>query len=361
MIQGWNEIILLLGAGQGFLLAVLLLSKKANRIANLFFSALIFLVSIKLLVPILYHSLHPVIIIINESSILLFAALHFLYAYMVIYPKKIKTPILYLLFLPFTLLIIFHIVYYYSTQILLINNKLYIHIFVIGSTIFSMVIMIFVLRIIKKYKVDIRNNLSSIEKISLDWLKLISLIIFIADALVLVIYPASYVFDFNVLSFISRIGVILAILIFITGYLVLNQPRIPNSEIKPEVKYKTSGLINSKSIEIEQKLKELLEIKKIYLKEKLTISEFTNEMNVPETYISQVINERFKLNFYNLIAKYRVEEAARRICSKEYNHLTLLAIAFDVGFGSKSTFNIAFKKFKGVTPSEFKRNKIVNS
>ena len=40
MIQGWIEIILLLGAGQGFLLAVLLLSKKVNRIANLFFSAL---------------------------------------------------------------------------------------------------------------------------------------------------------------------------------------------------------------------------------------------------------------------------------------------------------------------------------
>lgn len=313
------------------------------------------MVSLKLIVPILYGFFHPIFIIINETSILLFAPLHFLYAFYAINTKKAHKAIPYLLFLPFILLLAFLISYYFTTENLLINNSTYIHVFLIGSTIFSMLIMTYTLKIVNKYKTNISNQFASLEKISLNWLKLISLIILIADILVLLLYPVSYIIDFNLLSFISKLGIVLAILIFISGYLVLSQSKIPYTETKDKVRYSTSGLKDNKSKEIEAKLKSLLIDKKIFLREKLSISELAEEINESEAYVSQVINECFGLNFYNLIAKYRIDEAAERIRSKDYANLTLLAIAYDVGFGSKSTFNNAFKKFKGQTPSEFQK------
>jgi AraC-like DNA-binding protein len=69
-----------------------------------------------------------------------------------------------------------------------------------------------------------------------------------------------------------------------------------------------------------------------------------------------VINENLGSNFYNLINKYRINEAQGLILSPEKSKLKLEAIAYDVGFKSKSTFNEAFKRNTGLTPSQFRKN-----
>ena len=61
-------------------------------------------------------------------------------------------------------------------------------------------------------------------------------------------------------------------------------------------------------------------------------------------------------NFQDFINEYRVEEFINRLKNDQNNHFTLLGIATDVGFNSKSTFNAIFKKFKGLTPTQFKKN-----
>jgi len=66
-----------------------------------------------------------------------------------------------------------------------------------------------------------------------------------------------------------------------------------------------------------------------------------------------VINEHMGMNFYNLVNEYRVNEVKERMKSEDMKQLTILAIAFDSGFNSKSSFNTIFKEKTGRTPSEY--------
>ena len=72
--------------------------------------------------------------------------------------------------------------------------------------------------------------------------------------------------------------------------------------------------------------------------------------------VSQVINEKAGCNFNNLINEYRVKEACRRMNDTEqYGKYTIEAISTSVGFKSRSTFLLQFKRVTGLTPSEYQR------
>jgi AraC-like DNA-binding protein len=67
-----------------------------------------------------------------------------------------------------------------------------------------------------------------------------------------------------------------------------------------------------------------------------------------------VINEHFKLNFFDFVNQYRVEAFKERIVNPKYGNFSLLGVAFECGFNSKSAFNRIFKKSTGLTPSQYK-------
>jgi AraC-like DNA-binding protein len=98
----------------------------------------------------------------------------------------------------------------------------------------------------------------------------------------------------------------------------------------------------------------LLVQRKLYLEHDLTLQHLTDKLNSNSNYVSRVINERYNRNFSSLINELRVKEARRLLSEPENNHLTIEAIAHKVGFNSIPSFNIAFKKFTGVSPSFFK-------
>ncbi len=75
---------------------------------------------------------------------------------------------------------------------------------------------------------------------------------------------------------------------------------------------------------------------------------------IPRHYITQILNEKHKKNFFTFINEYRVKEVIERLIDPRYRHYTILAIAFDSGFNSKTTFNSIFKTQTGLTPSEFR-------
>jgi AraC-like DNA-binding protein len=66
------------------------------------------------------------------------------------------------------------------------------------------------------------------------------------------------------------------------------------------------------------------------------------------------LNEKHKKNLYTFVNEYRVKEVIERFSDPKYNNYTILAIAFDAGFNSKTTFNSIFKNHTGLTPSEFR-------
>jgi AraC-like DNA-binding protein len=66
------------------------------------------------------------------------------------------------------------------------------------------------------------------------------------------------------------------------------------------------------------------------------------------------MNEVLGVNFYDLVNKYRVEEAKQLLTDPRYDRYTILRVASDAGFNSKTTFNAVFRKFTGVTPSYYR-------
>eukprot|EP01029_Cantina_marsupialis_P022693 TRINITY_DN5548_c0_g1_i2.p1 TRINITY_DN5548_c0_g1~~TRINITY_DN5548_c0_g1_i2.p1 ORF type:complete len:117 (-),score=8.79 TRINITY_DN5548_c0_g1_i2:205-555(-) len=107
--------------------------------------------------------------------------------------------------------------------------------------------------------------------------------------------------------------------------------------------------------EIYSKLNELMPNKNLYKQENLTLSELAKQLNVHPNHLSQVINEKEEKNFYNYINSLRIKEFIRLASQQKNEKFTLMSLAQDCGFNSKSTFNKHFKAYTQKTPSEFFR------
>jgi AraC-like DNA-binding protein len=94
---------------------------------------------------------------------------------------------------------------------------------------------------------------------------------------------------------------------------------------------------------------------KLYREPLLTLKDVAEKSAVPAHYVSQILNEKLNEKFYDYINRYRIEECKKILSTHSQNEKTILQILYDVGFNSKSAFNSAFKKYVGMTPSEFKR------
>ncbi|TGE29110.1 helix-turn-helix domain-containing protein [Hymenobacter metallicola] len=92
-----------------------------------------------------------------------------------------------------------------------------------------------------------------------------------------------------------------------------------------------------------------------YLAPELTLGELAAQLRTNTSWLSRVINAGCGQNFNDFINEYRVREAETRLQDPRFRHYTLLAVALEAGFNSKSTFNRVFKKLRGITPGEVGR------
>jgi AraC-like DNA-binding protein len=105
-----------------------------------------------------------------------------------------------------------------------------------------------------------------------------------------------------------------------------------------------------------KKLLNFMENEKPYLDNNLTLRDLAEKVSISTRNLSHVINNKLKQNFYDFINKYRVNEAKQLLIDPDFQKYTILGVAFEAGFNSKSTFNLIFKKFEKITPSQFQRN-----
>jgi AraC-like DNA-binding protein len=118
-------------------------------------------------------------------------------------------------------------------------------------------------------------------------------------------------------------------------------------------KYQKSGLSEAQAVEVQKDLQHLLRIEKLFKNSDLSLGDLAERMGIHPNYLSQVINEREGMTFQEYINTFRVEEF-KRLASKTYlQHYTLLALAFECGFNSKSSFNRYVKKVTGLSPSDY--------
>ncbi len=133
------------------------------------------------------------------------------------------------------------------------------------------------------------------------------------------------------------------------------EDEIEENKVINEAKYKSSSLDEKTKEAIMKKIYYLLEEKKIYKDQTLKLSDVAEMVGVNKTYISQVLTEKNK-PFINLINHYRIEHAKLLLSDNKNNNLTIEGIAEESGFRYTSTFNRAFKKHVGVTPSTYLKN-----
>jgi AraC-like DNA-binding protein len=125
---------------------------------------------------------------------------------------------------------------------------------------------------------------------------------------------------------------------------------------KAEKKYEKSGLKQEEAEQYYKMIIDYMNSEKPYINPDLTLNQLSEKLGIPRHHITQVINEKFNKNFFMFINEYRINEVKKRMLSEESNEYSILRIAFESGFNSKSAFNNTFKRTTGITPSEFRKS-----
>lgn len=145
-------------------------------------------------------------------------------------------------------------------------------------------------------------------------------------------------------------------LIYAMGYLKMRRPDAESSE-NDELsvrKYEKSTLTPERSERYLDKLINFMEKEKPFTDGDLTVQKLAQKLSIPANHLSQTINERLGQTFSDFVNSYRVEAAKLKLLDPGCRHLSVLGIAEEVGFNSKSSFNSVFKKHTKMTPSEFR-------
>ncbi len=106
---------------------------------------------------------------------------------------------------------------------------------------------------------------------------------------------------------------------------------------------------------LREKINYAIKEERIYLDKNLNLQSFAKRINSNTKYLSKFINQEYDQNFSSFINKYRIEEAKKMLKDSKNDIYTMETLAGMTGYGSKSSFNNAFKKITGLTPSEYKR------
>ncbi len=233
----------------------------------------------------------------------------------------------------------------------------------------------FILGILKRHTESIENYFSTItDTRSLTWLKWtiwLFVILFIWNSF----SPVIFKFTFHKLEIRSILphefrfihtGIFI-LFSYILSFFTIRQSTVypqkkiepvtplENPEIAKEEKYTRSGLKEEEAKAIADKLLEYMDKKKPYLREDLRIRDVADDIGVNLNYLSQTLNEVIQKNFYQFVNEYRVKEVQNRLKSPEFKEHSLLRIALECGFNSKSSFNATFRRFTEISPKEFRR------
>jgi AraC-like DNA-binding protein len=126
------------------------------------------------------------------------------------------------------------------------------------------------------------------------------------------------------------------------------------SNKEEELKYKNSGLPESLAKKLAADLGVLMSKEQLYKENDLKLETLAEKLNSNRHFVSQVINQYYKANFFDFINANRIDEAKRLLVDD--HELNIIEIAYAVGYNNKVTFNTVFKRFTGVTPSEYRKH-----
>jgi AraC-like DNA-binding protein len=371
-MYGIIEIISWVGALQGILLVLLLMTRDNNKSANRLLALFLVIITLDCLEPIIFK---------KGNAGLLFNIWEFLWGGLVflhgpllfLYVKKITTgcpiflkadlkhyvpPLIY-----YTILVTTFIGLWTETAMdvgtVIINELFFLHLLIYSTA---------SLRRLKNYQPYVHQADSASKEIDLQWLRMLliaTLCLYITSfvtAQVQIIDAGIEAGAWNM-----TIQFILVYIMYAISYKSISQPEIffsvrqnTTNGIARE-KYRSSSLDSENARRIQEKLSSYMKEKKPYLDANLSLETLSKQIGESRYHVSQVINDRFKLKFSDYVNNYRVEEFKLLMLKPGKRKPTVEALAQLSGFNSKTSFHTVFKKMTGKTPSKFYKETIAAS
>jgi AraC-like DNA-binding protein len=254
-----------------------------------------------------------------------------------------------------------------NTDILLYNTPLYFYVMPVlyaGSVVSIFYYLRLSVAIINNHETWALRNFSNLKEVTLTWLKKLLRYYRVLWS-VWIPFAATFLlffrFQLMYIAVVLALYLLMLVLTYVTcwigieglgrGTLVfVKQPDTPSEN-------KNFSRLSSDEIQhYAERILAIMSGDKIFLNENLSLRELAAKLNTDPNLISFVLNNHMSSTFYDFVNRYRVEEVKQRMTDSSYSHLTLLGIALESGFNSKTTFNRVFKQLTGQTPSEFQKD-----
>ena len=220
-------------------------------------------------------------------------------------------------------------------------------------TVHITVYVIVCLVLIRRFESMLKDKFSNIEKISLDKSAyLLKLIVFILVLSVVIFMIGSFL-EFDLILINNLVGLVISGVIYAIVYDKWNRPGTLSSSIE-ETDRRMYNLSDDQFKVLAENLERLLYSDKVYLQNELSLTQLSERLGIPPYQTSEVISRKYQEPFFDLINRCRIEDVKKKLEDPAFSHYSILGIALDCGFNSKSSFNTAFKKFTGTTPSKFR-------
>lgn len=204
-----------------------------------------------------------------------------------------------------------------------------------------------------KYRKLVLNKLSNIDKTNLTWMRNI----LFGYSTIWLLIPIERFHGFYGIdsALVGNAGAILLSLhIYFIAYLAFSQSSNTAAVPTPS---EPSSSDEQYFDDLLHKTQEVMLSQKLFLDQELTLAKLSKKIAVREHNLSRAINHRLKVNFFDYVNAYRVEEAKFLLQSPEAKKYTVEHLGIQAGFSSKATFYRAFKKHAGMTPSKFQKGK----
>lgn len=207
---------------------------------------------------------------------------------------------------------------------------------------------------LRKYDQALKGSYSQIDTNTIGWLITLNILLLVTVAfassyLAIVFARRSYNRTFDYVYVIP-----MSLFTYLVSYRLSGVTWARADATIESSKYSKTALKPEVALKIKAQLEQYIIQAKPFLNPELRLQDLADHLEVPLHHLSQVINENFGMSFFDLINRFRVEEAKRLI--EVTPDAPLLEVAFRAGFNNKTSFNNAFKKFTTQTAAEFKKS-----
>jgi len=356
------KIIIYAGIFQGIYSAFVLTHTKVKNPANHYLAILLVVLSFCILhstfiIP-YFSQFHHISFQIKEPFILLVTPLIWLYV------KKLNEPyykfkgIHLFHFAPFIIAMGFSTLYLSHHKGFTEDASFYSHALILGIFIYVMSLgqyifyLYYIFKLIRSFKSKAYLELSNTENVDPLWLK-VFLVTFFSVFVMLIMMMIIAIHKLDASYFNNIVSVVFSITIYVLGYKGMSQKTIMIVKNDEEI-VKDKPAESKVDEQLLSRVIEYMIIQKPYHDPELSLTLLASQINISRNQLSELINTGTGGNFYDFVNKYRVDAVKEMMANPKFKDYTILAIAFEAGFPSKSTFNSIFKKFTGLTPSEYK-------